>query len=321
VLDFFGDDMPDLTDRGYLRTDPETLETSLQNVYAGGDVGRHGPSSIVKAAADGKQMARSILGRIAAAGLPPHTVPADQVGLLARRAHREYRVPVRETALSARRSFDETLFTYSLEEAQAEASRCLDCDQMCSICVGVCPNLAILTYGSTPFTTELPTLEVGEGTLEVTGSVGYRVDQKLQVAVLTDFCNECGNCATFCPTAGRPYVDKPRLYLDEADFNAQSDNAFMLTGKGTMAGRWGGETHRITLNGDLTYHSPVATVSIDPATWEIRDADATGGGGPVTLEPAAAMYALLEGLQGSAPGLPIFDGGGGTRVAHPGYEE
>ncbi len=321
VLDFFGDDMPELTDRGYLQTDPETLETSLRDVYAGGDVGRYGPSSIVKAAADGKRMAQSILGRVRAEGLGPHTLPDDRIGLLARRAHREYRVPVRETPLAERRSFEETLFTYSLEEAQAEASRCLDCDQMCSICVGVCPNMAILTYGSTPFTTELPTLEVGEGTLEVTGSTGFRVDQKLQVAVLTDFCNECGNCATFCPTAGRPYVDKPRLYLDETDFNAQADNAFMLTGDGSMAGRWGGETHRITLNGDLTYENPAATVRIDPATWEIRDADATGSGGAVTLEPAAAMYALLEGLQQSTAGLPVFTGGGGTRVPHPGYEE
>ena len=34
--------------------------------------------------------------------------------------------------------------------------------------------------------------------------------------MLTDFCNECGNCVTFCPTSGEPYRDKPRLYLDRA---------------------------------------------------------------------------------------------------------
>ncbi len=56
----------------------------------------------------------------------------------------------------------------------------------------------------------------------------YRAEQSLQIAVLTDFCNECGNCETFCPTAGEPYRDKPRLYLDRAEFEAQSDNAFML---------------------------------------------------------------------------------------------
>ena len=51
----------------------------------------------------------------------------------------------------------------------------------------------------------------------------YGLDQEEQVAILTDFCNECGNCATFCPTAGRPYADKPRLYLRRAEAEAEAE--------------------------------------------------------------------------------------------------
>jgi putative selenate reductase len=143
------------------------------------------------------------------------------------------------------------------------------------------------------------------------------------VAVLTDFCNECGNCATFCPTAGRPYVDKPRIYLDRADFEAQQDNAFMLLAEGTsMAGRWGGETHLISLNGDLTYETPAVTLRLDPATWDLLEARANGAGDvTVSLEPAAAMYALLTGLGQSAPHLPVAADEAATRIEHPGYEE
>lgn len=324
VLGFFGDEQPELTERGYLKTDPETLETSVPGVYAGGDVGTHGPASIVEAAGDGKRIAASIIGRLAPEP-EPHRAPEDWSGLLRRRAHREFRVPVRQLPLEERTGFQETVLTYSEEEAKAEAGRCLDCHTVCSICVGVCPNLAILTYGTEPLRVHLPTLTPDGSGLAAGDSVSYRVDQQLQVAVLTDFCNECGNCATFCPTAGEPYRDKPRLYLDRADFEAQDDNAFMMFRDGgiwSMEARIGGETHRVDLNGDLTYTSPTATVRLDPASWEVMEATAADGDDrEVSLKGAADMYVLLTGLRDSAPHLPAATSQPGSRVSHPGYTE
>ena len=66
VLDFFGGRPPDLTPGGFIAVDPETFETSLPGVYAGGDVAGGGPSSIVKAAADGKRVAAAILASVGA---------------------------------------------------------------------------------------------------------------------------------------------------------------------------------------------------------------------------------------------------------------
>jgi putative selenate reductase len=321
VLDFFGDEVPEITRRGYLATDPETLETSIPGVYAGGDVGAQGPASIVKAAGDGKRIAAAILSRSRPRPTEGHVVPDDRVDLLRRRARREYRVPIREIPVAERRNFAEATHTYTLAEAQAEASRCLDCDRFCSICVGVCPNLAILTYESSPAASSVPAVEVAGGEARVTGSEAFHVDQHLQVAVLTDFCNECGNCATFCPTAGRPYVDKPRLYLDREDFEAQADNAFMLLGDGGMAARVGGETHRISLNGDLAYESPVLRARIDPGTFEVLDLEAVGSHGTASLRPAAEMLALLQGLAASASHLPAAGDTAGTRIGHPGYAD
>ncbi len=40
-------------------------------------------------------------------------------------------------------------------------------------------------------------------------------------------CNECGNCATFCPHAGKPYKDKLTVFWSEADF-ADSENIGFL---------------------------------------------------------------------------------------------
>jgi len=63
----------------------------------------------------------------------------------------------------------------------------------CNLCVTVCPNDAFL---------RLPTPEELE------------VDGRQQYLCLAELCNECGNCTTFCPEHGAPWLVKPRLFLD-----------------------------------------------------------------------------------------------------------
>ncbi len=333
ILDFFGDDLPALTSRGYIEVDPETFESSLPQVYAGGDVAADGPSSIVKASADGKAVADAIIARVSRP-LPEgngRLTKIDLHGLIVRRARREWRVPVRRTPLTERMNFNEPILTYTPEEAIAEASRCLDCHEICSLCVGVCPNMALMTYEMEPFQATLPRLTIGDGTVAAVPGTEFVADQPYQIAVLTDFCNECGNCTTFCPTAGEPYRDKPRLYLTQEDFEAETDNAFMMTrrdGTMVMEGRWGGETHRIELNGDLRYTSNQVDARIDPSDFSLVEAapgPSAAEGQSVSLEPAASMYVILTGLAGSMPHLPWAVPPGAPapagRIAHPGYEE
>ena len=68
VLDFFGGRPPELTPGGFIAVDPDTFETSLPGVYAGGDVAGGGPASIVRAAADGKRVAAAIVASVGAPG-------------------------------------------------------------------------------------------------------------------------------------------------------------------------------------------------------------------------------------------------------------
>lgn len=63
----------------------------------------------------------------------------------------------------------------------------------CNLCVTVCPNDAFL---------RLPTPKE----LEIEG--------RQQYLCLAELCNECGNCTTFCPEHGAPWLVKPRLFLD-----------------------------------------------------------------------------------------------------------
>ena len=257
MLDFLDGEAIELNEYGYIKADPTTFETSLEGVYAGGDVANEGPASIVKAAAAGKAIARTILNREEPVTLSTDT-EVDKAQLLRRKSRRAWRVPTPQLSLDDRQGFDEVVLTYDERQAREEASRCLDCDVYCSLCVGVCPNLAMQTYEADP----------SDST----------VQQRHQVAVLADLCNECGNCTTFCPTAGRPYRDKPRLYLNREDFEAEDDNAFMIfksEGAWSMDARYKGETHHVDLD-------------------DKQD----------DVEPIAAMRVLLSGIAGSMPQLP-----------------
>jgi putative selenate reductase len=327
VLDFFEQEPIEVNDQGYIEVDPATFETSVPGVYAGGDVANDGPSSIVKAAAAGKAIAASILGRHPSEANSVAPVPFDTAALLRRRSQRERRIAAPQTALDDRNNFKEVVLTYSEQQARAEAGRCLDCDTFCSICVGVCPNFALHTYETEPFEVRLPELRLENDEIRSKPGETYEVTQPFQVAVLTDFCNECGNCTTFCPTSGRPYRDKPRLYLERTDFEEQQNNAFMVSRSGdtwALDARWQGLNHRIELNGKLDYIGPSLRARLDPISFEVEQAEMTTDNNALSLEPCAAMYVLLRGVQQSLAFLPTAvpgDVAAAGRITHPGYDE
>lgn len=69
----------------------------------------------------------------------------------------------------------------------------------CNVCVSVCPNDAIL-HLRTPD--------------------GFPSTDAWQYVCLAELCNECGNCDTFCPETGSPWLAKPRIFFDEGRFAA-----------------------------------------------------------------------------------------------------
>lgn len=306
-LSFLDNEPIERTPAGFIKVDPITMETSIPGVFAGGDVAGDGPQSIVMAMGDGRKIAETIRRREEAFSAPetPWTEPVLP-DLIRRRARREYRVPIPHRPPSDRFHFEEVGLTLSEEDARREASRCLDCDTYCSLCVSVCPNRAFLTYRVTPFDRVVPELKRQNGRVAIEPGARVRIYQPLQVAVLTDFCNECGNCATFCPTSGRPYRDKPRLYLQPKEFEAESDNAFMI-GKSSagwiVRGRRNGQTHELRVSDtDLTYSALGWEVRLGK-DFTVRDARA-GEGEKLGLEFCAQMYVLLTGLRSSQPALP-----------------
>jgi putative selenate reductase len=87
--------------------------------------------------------------------------------------------------------------------------RCLGCASVCETCAEVCPNRA---------------------------NVAIRVPGKCQTQIIhvDGMCNECGNCAVFCPYRGRPYRDKFTLFWSEEDFANSENEGFLMVDGSTV---------------------------------------------------------------------------------------
>jgi len=88
------------------------------------------------------------------------------------------------------------------ESARCEGDRCLQCRTVCECCADVCPNRANVVV----------TLPGGSHQI-------LHVDQ---------MCNECGNCAVFCPYDSAPYKDKFTLFHSRADMEESPENSGFL---------------------------------------------------------------------------------------------
>ena len=179
--------------------DPETLETNLKNVFIGGDALR-GPSTVVESIADAGKVAEAIARKEIPnwKGLDKDfNLDFDKKQQIAEIYHKK------GCLIPASISQDDKVI------AEQEAGRCLECNVICNKCVDVCPNRANVS-------------------IEINKKEGFR--DAWQILHLDALCNECGNCATFCPYDGKPYKDKMTFFAAKEDFKNSKNNGFVVTG-------------------------------------------------------------------------------------------
>ena len=110
------------------------------------------------------------------------------------------------------------------ESAKCEGDRCLTCNVVCQICADVCPNRANVVI-------ELP-------------------DGRQQILHVDRMCNECGNCAVFCPYDSAPYRDKFTLFLTKEGFDESVNNqGFLPLGGKKVLVRLNGRVFEADLDG------------------------------------------------------------------------
>jgi len=137
----------------------------------------------------------------------------------------------------------------------------------------------------------------------VSGEETFSLTQRRQILHVDDFCNECGTCATFCVHDGKPYLDKPRLFLDEVNFQQEDENAFYVRGNEIRA-RHAGSEARLIINGDnLQYEDEHVQLTLSPRLAIESMHLKRVFDGELSLLHVATMSVILRGIRGSLPFL------------------
>ena len=312
VMDFLDGLDPKRNRDHSFAVNPDTCETSVPGLFAGGDVVR-GAASIIKAIADGRAVAVEIGRRH---GLEPVPEPllvkhVTTSALMEKKARLDLPQLVPVLPVTERGGFAEVAQTFSPSAAQKEASRCLDCDDVCSLCVTVCPNRANLAYGMAPLKVVWPSFVIRDGQPLAQGNKAFSIEQSVQIINISDFCNECGNCTTFCPTSGAPYKDKPRFWIDREGFEEAKDDAFRLerSAEGLLIeARLHGATHWLERRTDVVeYRTKDWIARFRPDSLELLGIELISSmteGRVLDFSPCATLLALLN----AASVLPVEEG-------------
>jgi ferredoxin len=94
---------------------------------------------------------------------------------------------------------------------------CISCDK----CLPVCPNDANFIYEIAPARFTYRDYRLTKGRLLPDETHSFFIEREHQIANFADFCNECGNCDTFCPEYGGPFVEKPSFFGSFAAWQRQ----------------------------------------------------------------------------------------------------
>jgi NADPH-dependent glutamate synthase beta subunit-like oxidoreductase len=205
----------EVTPRGTIKVDPETLATTAPGIYAGGDLA-FGPRIAISAVADGRRAARSIDAYLS--GSKP-AEPEYKVTLYDTADYQPIpgythiqRQPIPVLPLDRRVGVAQVELGYREAQAILEGSRCLRCWVntifegnptegteciLCGGCADVCPQDCIEIVPLSQLVVDRETVSLTDDDLE---SDLARVSGRGMVMIKDEeICIRCGLCAKRCP--------------------------------------------------------------------------------------------------------------------------
>jgi formate dehydrogenase beta subunit len=205
---------------GMPKVDPKTMQSTLPNVFFGGDAA-FGPKNIIWAVAHGHDAAISIdklcHGEDVNDRPPPGvTLVSQKMGIHEWSYDNDisndlrYKVPLRDTAVALQDIRVEVELGYDEKLAFLEAERCLNCDVQtvftgqlcieCDACVDICP-MDCITFTENGSEEDLRgRLMAPALNLEQDLYIGNSLKTGRIMVKDEDVCLHCGLCAERCPT-------------------------------------------------------------------------------------------------------------------------
>ncbi|MDT4763410.1 putative selenate reductase subunit YgfK [Sphaerochaeta sp. PS] len=221
-----------VNEKGWPKADKDTKETVVENVYAIGDV-QSGPSTVVRCIASARDAVEAAIDKILGPVDDEHEHSCgcghdhedgevceddeededdfeDDEEELSDQDNEELTAAEDEYFASIADKKSSILLTKAVSDkkfAETEAKRCMECSYICNKCVDVCPNRANVA-------------------IDVRNTGVF--DDPFQILHLDAYCNECGNCETFCPYDGGPYRKKFTLFSRADDFENSENSGFYV---------------------------------------------------------------------------------------------
>jgi putative selenate reductase len=294
-------------DEKMLQTKKNSFETRIKNVFIGGDA-KHGAATLITGVGDGRKIAQEIIDRMGIDFDTRHfdtseitRKPGNLSALMQKKSQRVFGEHPKEIPLNDRQNFNIVTETFSEQQAKNEASRCLLCDEVCNICTTVCPNLANYSYNIEPVSYHLQKIKITDGKTLLEEDGIFEVKQKIQILNIDNFCNECGNCGTFCPTQSAPYKEKPQIFLTKSSF-AEAEEGYYLEKQETglrLLGKKSGENYSLYADNEaFIFENRWGKVYLNKADFSITDMDIlTNIPTEISLREAARMSVILEGVR------------------------
>jgi NADPH-dependent glutamate synthase beta subunit-like oxidoreductase len=185
----------EVSPRGTIAVERDSLATSAPGIYAGGDVA-FGPRNLIDAIGDGRRAAASIHRMLTGDEQPEQRFRRMLPVTVVNRPVLGYdgvpRVEVPSVASERRIGVPEIELGYTEQQARLEAARCLQCFLnieldtslciLCGGCVDICPEKCIRI---------LPVEEIDAISAQAPASA---------LILQEDFCIRCGLCVERCPT-------------------------------------------------------------------------------------------------------------------------
>ncbi len=285
-------------DKQFLKTQADGYSTRLENVFIGGDA-RKGASNIISAIADGRRVASIIMKQSGNQITPTEEFQytSDINELLLKKTKR-----VKSQLINQNERIDHQVpVIKSAIEAMEEASRCLLCNKICNVCVSVCPNFANYAYQTQPEKIQLQKAVRQDDGIILENDKIFEIKQEFQIINIADFCNECGNCNTFCPTKSAPYKEKPHFYLTVKSFN-DTESGFFISKPGNktiLIQKNKGRFNTLTKTKDeYNYETEEVIAIFDQNSFQLKNVEIRVPCVKTAFfENAATLKVLLEGVQ------------------------
>lgn len=180
----------------------------------------------------------------------------------------------------------------------------------CNKCLPVCPNAANFSIPTGKINVPMTNYEFQDGEITPINGHQFVLDKKNQIANLADFCNECGDCDTYCPEYGGPFIEKPRFFFTEKSFHKYHRyDGFYFPTAHSMRGRIEGHEYFLDFDSDkkqFLWQSSAFELCLDSDNQLVsgRALNGLSTTREINMRPFYIMRTLFDGIRNHPADYP-----------------